>query len=248
MPTIKIIKIILLLSVILFAVSFFQKNKFPDKNEIAKQTYKEPIQTETNKVPFEIRKNNITYVITPLYNYELNGMIVSYNDSSNWLDYYHKKWEDFINIKDVCVIWGENIETGIYKKLKFSSGSYTCYWKTKPNITYNEWSEFKNNCISNNHLLSVNKNINKKIMDTRIGDQIHLKGYLAAYAIKGGSFNRGTSVSRTDAGNGACEVIYLTDFQIIKKANPFWNSAIYITKYLITICLIILTILFFKEL
>lgn len=243
----KIIKIILVISVAFFIISFSQKDKLPDKNEIVKQAYKNPVQTETNKTLFEIRKNNITYVITPIYNYELNGMIVSHHNSSNWFDYYHKKWKDFINIADICVIWGENIETEIYKKFKFSSGSYTCYWKSRPNTSRSEWSNFKNDCISNNHILPANENINKKIMDAKNGDQIYLKGYLVNYNIKGELFSRKTSISRTDKGNYACEVVYLTDFQIIKKANPFWNSVNYTTKYLMIVCLIVLIILFFKR-
>ena len=112
----KIIKMALITSMVIFVVTLFPKDKIPQKDEVLNSLYQDPIQTETTKKPFEVEKNGIEYTITPLYNYELNGMIVSYNNSSNWLDYYHKKWEDFLNMKDVCVIWGGNIETEIIKK------------------------------------------------------------------------------------------------------------------------------------
>ena len=55
------------------------------------------------------------------------------------------------------------------------------------------------------------------------GDQIKIKGYLVDYKVaKDGQtlFTRGTSTTRTDNGNGACETIYVEDVEIIRK-NPY---------------------------
>ncbi|CAK0771647.1 hypothetical protein CCP4SC76_5470009 [Gammaproteobacteria bacterium] len=64
--------------------------------------------------------------------------------------------------------------------------------------------------------------LQKAIKSAEIGDHIHLSGQLARYAHAGG-FQRGTSITRTDTGNGACETIYVEDFQIIRKANTGWR-------------------------
>jgi len=244
---IKIIKIIFSISIILFIVSLFQIEKLPDKSEILSRLKKDPIQTETKVLPFEVEKNEIVYVIKPLYDYELNGMIVSYHHSSNWLDYYHKKWEDFLNLKDICVIWNENIESGVYKKMKFKSGSFTCYAEFKPNTTEEDWSKFRIDNLSNNHLLSNNKKINKKILSAKKGDQIYFKGYLVEYSIKDGSFKRGSSTTRTDLKGGACETIFIEDFQILKKANAPWRDIYEISKYLLIGSFIVLVLSFFKN-
>jgi len=76
------------------------------------------------------------------------------------------------------------------------------------------------------------------------GDQIYLKGYLVRYAHD--DFQRGSSVTRNDAGNGACETIYLTDFKIIKEANAFWRLIYSYVKYLIIASIIILLTLFLR--
>jgi len=246
MPVLKkIIKVLLLISIILFVYSYFRKDNLPGKGDILDQLYQEPIQTETDAAPFTKEKGGIVYNITPIYNYELYGLVVSYHHSKSWFDYYHEKWKDFINIKDVCVIWGNNIETEVYKEMKFNSGSWTCYFKFKSGTSQEVWSKFKNDSGSNNHLLSDIEEVNEMIMNVEEGDQVYLKGYLVEYSSNEG-FRRGTSVTRTDTGNGACETIYVTDLQIIKKANPLWHSIYSFSKYSIIACFVILLLLFFK--
>jgi len=79
----KIIKIILLISIILFGISFFQKGKLPDKEDVLEQLYQEPLQTETDAAPFKTERGGIVYDISPLYDYELYGLIVSYHHSKS---------------------------------------------------------------------------------------------------------------------------------------------------------------------
>ena len=37
---------------------------------------------------------------------------------------------------------------------------------------------------------------------------------------------RGTSTTRNDTGGGACETVYVTQFEIIRRANAGWRAAI----------------------
>lgn len=239
------VKIILLIGIVIFIYSYSQKDKLPKKEEILPGLYQEPIQTETEKPPFKVDRGGIIYDITPLFNYELYGLVVSKHNSKSWLDYYHEEWKDFINLKDVCVVWGDNVETEVYQELKFHNGSFTCYIDSKSGVDKTAvFQKFKDSALSNNHLLSENDIINQKIMRAEEGDQIYLKGYLVQYSQD--EFKRGSSVSRTDTGNGACETIYITDFEIIKEANVFWRLTYSYVKYLIIVSIILLLILFFK--
>lgn len=242
-----LLKFVFYLSLAILIISYFQIEKLPDESEMLDELKKDPIQTQTDKKEFEVEKNGIIYIIKPLYNYELNGMIVSYHHSSNWLDYYHEKWKDYLNIKDICVIWDKNIETGIYKKLKFKNGSFTCYVDSKSSITREDWQKYNSANLSNNHLLSNNEEINKKILTAKNGDQIYFKGYLVEYSIKNEDFKRGSSTTRTDFGSGACETIFIEDFQILKSANYPWRDVYEISKYLLIGSFVVLVMLFFKS-
>ena len=73
-------------------------------------------------------------------------------------------------------------------------------------------------------LLPLILRVNEAIMAAEPGDQIRFRGMLASYSHSGGKFRRGTSTSRTDTGNGACETVFVTDFEIVKKANSRWRK------------------------
>ena len=173
-------------------------------------------------------------------------MIVSYHRSGTWWDMYHYGiWRDFINVKDICVIWGEqNIDSEVYKELGFRSDTWTCYCYWKDNETLRR---FDGRCVSNNHLLSDSKELNRTIMRAEIGDQIYLRGYLSQYSHSGNKFRRGTSTRRDDTGNGACETIFLEDFEILKIANPTWRHVYASAKYGIIACVVMLIFFFIKD-
>jgi len=242
----KILKILFILSIVIFVVSIFYKNKLPEQNYIVHDLHQEPIQVETDKEPFEVERGGVRYTISPLFKYELFGLVVSYSHSDSWVDYYHKAWNDFINEKDVCVIWGDNLTNDIYKKIKYKNGSWTCYWQTKTGTTREEWSKFDSNKISNNHLLSSSDGISKALKKIATGDQIYIKGYLAEYAEIDGSFKRGTSISRTDKNNFSCETIFVTEARILKEPNLYWRIAYKVSLYIIIGIILVSIIIFFK--
>ena len=68
------------------------------------------------------------------------------------------------------------------------------------------------------------KKLSRRILKVRPGDQIYFKGYLVNYSQPANQFFRGTSTVRDDTGNGACETVFVTDFKILKRANPVWRA------------------------
>jgi len=241
----RILQIIFILSAIALIASYFMKDKLPEKSEIDERLFQEPIQEHTDKEPFEKKVGDITYNIKPITSYELYGLVVTYHNANKWWDYYHKVWNDFINLKDVCVIWGSNIDTEVYKQMKFKSGSWTCYMESKSGAGQEVQSKFSFSHLSNNHLLADNEEIAREIMSTEIGDQIHLKGYLVEYSSNDGQFQRKTSTFREDTGNNACEVVYLTDFEIIKKKEDIYREIYKYSKYPLIGSIIIFVIYLF---
>ena len=66
-----------------------------------------------------------------------------------------------------------------------------------------------------------NSGVEANIKDAHIGDEIHLKGQLVNYSINHGPKRR-TSITRDDKENGACEIIYVNELQILKRHNALW--------------------------
>ncbi|MCF7873831.1 MAG: hypothetical protein K9L84_03565 [Candidatus Omnitrophica bacterium] len=244
-----IIRLILYISIGLLVASFFFKRKLPKKDEILPQLYQSPFQEKTNLSDFKVEASGVDYVVKPLYHYVLYGLVVSLHDSRVWWDIYHKNWGDYLNVNDFCVIWGDNLKNNAYTRMKFSSGSWTCRVGVNSDTAEKDWAKFDLSYLSNNHILVDDPEIKKSLKRVAKGDQIYLKGYLVTYFAdnKKNNFARSSSVTRTDKGNGACEVVYLKDFKILKKANLGWHFIFNLVKYLVVVCLLLLLIFHFRS-
>lgn len=215
--TIKISKIILFFSLILMGFSKWMKNGLPNPQDIHPYLLQVPSQVKTQTEPFSKIINQQAYDIKPLYNYHLKGLVVSErNFNESWVDWIKFK-QDPMNIKDLCVLWGANLVREDYKKIKFSSGEFTCYAQVPPGIF------LYNDALSNNHLISADPNIAMILGQMRRGDQVEIKGSLVQYHNLTTGLKRGTSVNRNDTGNGACETIFVNEAKILKNGNIIWE-------------------------
>jgi hypothetical protein len=231
----NILKILFLLSLIGSIFFLFWKPTLPLQSSILSSLKtSDPSQSEMKKEPYLWKVKDQTYRITPLFDYEIKGLVVADYDSNNWLDYTHKN--DPAQTKDLCLIWGTNLQNGIYRELKYKHGEFTCF----VNWTTDQVPKFNQSQFSNNHLIPTNDKLTKLIKNSSIGDQVLIKGQLVNYELldKNGQVisTRTTSTIRQDRG---CEVILVDDFEILKKPIFPYNL---IKSYLINI-LIISTIL-----
>lgn len=218
----KLARVVLPAAALVFAASLIFKNRLPEPAACLEPLLDGPVQTEEGvPEPFEVTRRNVTYTVTPLYAYELSGLVVSYHHSSSFIDIAHKQWNDYLNTKDICVIWGRNIETGVYRRMTFRNRDFTCYYRYPDQET---GALFTESCLSNNHLLPGDTQVADAVLRARKGDQIRLKGWLVAYGVKGAPYARRSSVSRNDRGNGACEVVYVNEFEILKEGNAEWRA------------------------
>jgi hypothetical protein len=139
-------------------------------------------------------------------------------------------------VMDICVVWGNNIRSQAYRQMDFYNGQFTCNYSTGSSQVY---AAFDKNSLSNNHLLTENPALARIVRNAQVGDQIHFRGYLAEYAHhQGFEFKRGTSTVRTDTGNGACETVYLEDFEILHPGGGPWRTLYWAAWVLLVLSLI----------
>jgi hypothetical protein len=218
----KLARVFLPVAAVVFVVSFFTRNRLPGPAAILESLKENPVQAADGvPEPFEVIRKNVTYTVTPLASYELWGLVVSYHHSASFVDISHRQWNDFLNTKDVCVIWGRNVETGVYRRMTFRNRDFTCYYRYPDRETAALFSE---SCLSNNHLLPADPLVGDAVLKARPGDQIHFKGWLVSYGVTGAPYARRSSLVRTDRGNGACEVVYVDEFEILRAANTAWRT------------------------
>jgi hypothetical protein len=227
----RLVNWIIIGSLILLAVAWWRKDVLPDNRLLREQLLEEPIQVATRKAAFDTTVNGVDYTVKPLYDYEIYGMVVSKHDSDTWWDYLHKEWNDNLNVADLCMVWGANVENGSYKDISFSSGQFTCNFSTRSSEAY---AAFDQTAISNNHLITDDPSLARKISSIKVGDQVHFRGYLAEYSHNHGMpFKRGTSTVRNDTGNGACETVYLEDLEVLQRGGGPWHTLVKAAVFLL---------------
>lgn len=220
----KIINIVITVSFIWLVLSFWNRNDLPRNVELLPALASEPKQTSTGKKPFETVYNDVKYLVEPEYEYELYGMIVSYRHHEGD-SRMHIQASDHLNMLDVCVVWGDNASNPLIHKLNFWNGIFTCIVKTK---SQEAWDSFDMYQLSNNHLISDDDFIRDQVKRITVGDQIRVRGYLASYSNEGGG-KRGTSTTRLDTGDGACETLYVERFDIMWPATSKWRISMYVS-------------------
>ena len=216
-------------------VSFWNRNELPGDIDYVPALADEPRQTATRERPFDVLFNDVEYRVEPEYAYDITGMVVSYRHHHEGNSRMHALAKDHLNMLDVCVIWGDNPGNERLDKISFWNGLFTCNVKTSDQQA---WDAFDMHQLSNNHLLSDDEFIRRQVKKIRVGDQIRVRGYLASYTSDGTS-RRGTSTTRTDTGNGACETIFVEDFKIVGAALSKWRISMWASLVVLALGLLI---------
>lgn len=242
-------KVLFPLLILILAVTFFKRHDFKSVNDVMPDLLKEPVQTELeNVIDIKFMKDDFEYSLTPLYDYEINALVVHKMDY-RWFSL--NKIDNAIPL-DLGLLWGSNVKDKIYqdKSIKFTQDSRFCWvrWSGNLSFNFNEWS--------NNHLVINKIEIEKKLKHVSTGDQIKIKGKLvnlkARYIGKsdtGGTkdIELTTSITRSDREAGACEIIYVEDIQILKKANVFYRFLFDFSFYCLVFLIILNIIRFIKS-
>jgi len=204
-------------------VSFWNRNDLPGNVEYVSEIANEPEQTATREKPFYATVNDVEYLIEPEYAYDITGMIVSYRHHEG-NSRMHLQANDHLNMVDVCVVWGDNTKSEL-QKIDFWNGIFTCNVFTRD---MQAWESFDMDQLSNNHLISDDDFIRRQTRKIQIGDQIRVRGYLASYSNTDGG-KRGTSTTRTDTGDGACETVFVESFRLVQHVTSYWRISLWVS-------------------
>jgi hypothetical protein len=228
--------LLLMCGSVLLAVSLWLRHALPDPDHLDPRLRNEPAQSAAYLPPFEASVGGITYTLQPRAQYEVWGLVVSQHDTSSWWNWIHAAWNDHLNVMDLCVVFAENVDEGAYQGLHYTSGQFQCFVQTGSDRL---WRAFSMRALANNHLLSDDPALTRRLRSVRVGDQVRMAGYLVEYSHQvGGGFKRGTSLTRDDTGNGACETLYVQDFEVLRAGGRPWRVLVYVAVALLLVGLV----------
>lgn len=210
----KILQIALALAALAWAVAWYQTRQLPALDAILPELLQEPAQRATTDPVFNFEYRGVTYDVKPVASYELHGLVVTHNDTTGLGDLTHD--ENSVDTKDLCVIWGSNLEGDDYRSITFESTPTWCHW-----LWRSADIRFDSHAIANNHLVTDDDALRKALDRVHVGDQIRFRGSLANYRDQRyPDFWRNSSTTRTDGGGGACEVVFFEELEVLKPHAP----------------------------
>ena len=203
------------------AASYFMRDNVRSVAAIHPEALAEPLQTvATNTSVCEFTRNGYRYSVAPRYDYRITGLLVRKKVYGWWvIDRAEKVFP-----VDLCLLWGDNLRNNVHREpsVKFAQDCRWCWVRWKGNVPFNPRQ------MSNNHLLPADDRVEASIKRLHHGDQICLRGQLvnvnARLLDKGGRYDSeavtwNSSVTRDDSGDGACEVIYVREVELLQPAN-----------------------------
>ncbi len=208
---------LLLLAIGLTGLAAVKRGAFVRHTAILPPLFQDPIQTPTTRPPFVFPYQGETYLVHPVAEYELWGLVVSHNNIHSVTDIYHDRAS--VDTKDLCVIWGPNLTRDDFQQVAYWSEPWSCVLAVPAHLLF-----FPAH-LSNNHLITADQRLRDRIDAVRIGDQIHLKGLLVNYSARRMPLAwRMSSTTRHDRGNGACEVVFVEALDILQPGTPGWYA------------------------
>jgi hypothetical protein len=215
-------------STAMLLISFLNRNNLPPASALLPQLAAEPLQRPTVKHPFTVEYSGVRYAVEPQFEYDLHGMVVSYRQHND--DSMHRLANDHLNMADLCVVWGDTAASPHLGDVSFWNGIFTCNFQTQSRVA---WESIRPQQVANNHLLSADDLVRSQVAHVKIGDQVRIRGWLASYGTGGNK--RGTSTTREDTGDGACETIFIDDFEIVKPARGPWRVALSVSLVMLVL-------------
>jgi len=174
-------------------------------------TSQDPIQKPINSPePMIIEFKNSHFTLSPIAEYKLSGMVVGKKT-------YSDDWEGKISPLDLAIVWGQLAEPEYRRYITYGQRNRWYFYQ------YKQGSPFDHSYViphsSNNHIIPGNKNIALAVKTIQRKNTIAIEGLLVNLmgTYKGQTVTWNTSLSRTDTGNGSCELFYVTKVIIETK-------------------------------
>ncbi|MCB9720236.1 MAG: hypothetical protein H6756_05115 [Candidatus Omnitrophica bacterium] len=158
-----------------------------------------PKQGQIDKAPFNFGE----FTIVPRASFDIEARVLSRKA-------YLFGTESKLSPVDFAMGWGPMSNYHVLKDLRISQNNRWYFYR------YREAPIMPSEIIRNSanmHMIPADKYVKKKLMDVRRGRIVRIKGYLVNVRGPNG-WHWNSSMTRTDNGNGSCEIIFVEDIEI----------------------------------
>lgn len=190
------------LTVAVFLVTLFiHRTFFAYKHPPGIVVKEPPLQKDLKE---EKKWNHNGYLITALAEFEMTGRVLI-------AERYWSGREADLSPVDLTMAWCEASDTSLLEKIDFYKlERYYRYEWNDPSVDKNVLREN----TANMHMIPATDSVSTLLKSVKREDLVHLRGYLIeARATDGWQWR--SSLTRSDQGNGACEVIWVENIRTL---------------------------------
>ena len=162
---------------------------------------KAPLQTSfSDSTPFEFKG----YSITRLAEYDVDARVLSRED-------YRVGREAELSPTDFGIGWGRMSDESVLKNIDISQSGRFMHWRVQEFPIPQREIETS---AANMHLIPSDAAVERQIAKVRKGQVVHMRGYLVRADASDG-WHWISSLSREDAGAGACELFWVENVSVL---------------------------------
>ena len=162
----------------------------------------EPHQVNISNAPMFMHKD---YFITPLADFEANARVLSRKN-------YRWGRESDISPTDLTLGWGRMSDEAVYGQINIRQNNRYYYGRVEKFPIPRREIETQS---ANMHMIPASKSVQRAIKSVRKGDIVSFSGKLVRAETADG-WQWSSSLTRTDTGYGACELVYVKEFEVLK--------------------------------
>lgn len=145
--------------------------------------------------------------VTPRAHYRIAARVLS-------TERYFRGWQSDVSPLDLALGWGDMSDPGVDQWINWQQGGRWYFWQWSADSPYD--NQAIRSETANVHIVPGTPNLRRALLALDRGDVIALTGWLVD--IDGPSGARwGTSVSRSDVGDGSCELLYVTELRTTNR-------------------------------
>lgn len=186
---------------------------YPSPDEMADSVpmlFNDPIQKDSSFVIKDLKLKGYDLKIYSKASFSISGLVVSGKK-------YYQGIDGALVPMDIGVCWGDLTNEQNKKNLHYEQYLRFLIFRPRGPLTVSQ--DYVMCHAGNIHIIPADNRIRKVVRSVKKGDLIRMNGYLVSVSGQKGqfSYHRTSSMTRTDTGDGACEVLYVTEIQKGKK-------------------------------
>ena len=196
--------------VILFVLYHLSKNPVGIASTEIIRADEDPDQKEVSEETIHLNSSGYEWDLKPKAEYHIAARVLG-------RERYFTGWQASASPVDLALGWGKLGDPEPDHWISWSQSGRWYFYSYSGDSPYSE--DFITSHSANVHIIPATKNLKNAVLRLSEDDLVALEGYLVNANVRKGASNYwwNSSLTRTDTGDGACELLYLTKLTMNRK-------------------------------